>query len=95
MRTISLVVTLTGCVRYVHCMAEPLRGGGLGFPRFCGRHGFARSLLPKGPRDLIPKWFEQVLERGALVGLNESLDWHARNEAGNQPPAENQTDGSP
>ena len=62
-------------------MAEPLPGGGLGFSRFCGRHGFARSSLPKGPRDLIPKWFEQVFERGALVGLNESLDWHTWNEA--------------
>src|SRR4051794_14846491 len=64
-------------------IAWPNRGEAVarGYRASARRHGSARSSLPKGPRDLIPKRFEQVLERGALVGLNESLDWHARNEA--------------
>src|SRR5437016_2955858 len=48
---------------------------------FARRHDARASSLPKGPRDLLPKWLEQVLERGALVGLNESLNRHAWNKA--------------
>ena len=39
------------------------------------------SPLAERPRNMIVKRLEQVLKRGALVGLNESLNRHARNEA--------------
>ena len=39
-----------------------------------------RSALSKCSRNLLPQRLEQVLQRGALVGLNEDLSRHARNE---------------
>jgi hypothetical protein len=41
----------------------------------------ARSSLAKGPYNLLLKWFEQVVERAALVDLDEDLGRHAGNEA--------------
>jgi hypothetical protein len=36
-----------------------------------------RSALTEGPGDLLLQRFEQVLQRTALVGLDEDLDRHA------------------
>src|SRR5262249_17976773 len=38
-----------------------------------------RSTLAERARNLLPERLEQVLQRGALVGLGEDLGWHARN----------------
>ena len=43
--------------------------------------GLRRSPLAEGARDLVVQRLEQILQRRALVGLDEGLDRHAGNEA--------------
>ena len=44
-------------------------------------HRRQRSAFAEGARDLVAQRLEQVLQRGALVGLDEGFDRHAGNEA--------------